>query len=301
MVRPLLAIFPLAVLVGLVGCDGGDSPDALEDLPPGAHILPGALGGVIGFPLLIQSEAKMLEASFFSVGREALVVESAEIVGDTLDVFSMTTPASLTVEPRKGISFPITFRSPGRGIYLADLVVKSNAVDYPELRIQLVAPSAGVRVPEEPDIQPFETTVEVQASSAWADIPVALVRIYNLGGMSLQLAEYALEDPSNFRFLSGTAVPGLDCSVSGACVPANVGDGQGCCGGLHCVTEDVTPAPITGTCSPIFVSRGSFVGFGVTWTNDAVTGVPYSAGVQIRSNDPKPGRDLITVTVNGTR
>ena len=131
-------------------------------------------------------------------------------------------------------------------------------------------------------------------------MPAALVRIYNLGGASLELASYTLADTTNFRFLDGTAIPGIDCSISGACVPAT-GAAQGCCGVLNCVPEEPPASQIVGVCSPVLVARGRFVVFGVTWAQGASSGA-HSTDLVIVSNGPIPNEPVSTVvTIHGTK
>jgi len=294
MARRAVSFFMTALAFGLVGCNDDTPAPAIDELPQLPQILPNAQEGVIGFPLTLQGDSPTLDAVFVNGGMDDLVISNAAISNDSHGVFSMTMPQSLTVESRHAIGFPVTFTSPGRGIYIGDLVVTSNAANFPSLTLQLVAPGAGLRIPDVADIEPFETTVQVQAV-AGLEVPAAMVRLYNLGGSSLEITGYTLSDTTNFRFLKGTALPSTACNILGACVPASPTDKRGCCGVLQCVTE--SPA-VDGVCSPVIVARGRFVLLGVTWTDTAAAGA-HTTDLAIASNDPD--QSVLTVSVTGTR
>ncbi|MBI5510545.1 MAG: hypothetical protein HY903_17450 [Deltaproteobacteria bacterium] len=294
MTRRALAILTAAMSVTIAAC-GSDTPaPAAEQLPQAPQILPNAQEGVIGFALSVQGESQSVDAVFVNGGTDPLVLTSIELVPHQTTAFTLghVEPASLTVESRHAIGIPISFTCPGRGVYLADLVIKSNAANYPELTLQVVAPGAGLRVPEAADIEPFESTVTL-ATTAGLAVPAGLVRLYNLGGASLELQRYSVVDTTNFAFLSGTAVPGAVCAPGAACVPVS-GAAQGCCGNLTCVAE---PAP-PGNCESILLGPGRFIVFGVTWASGAQSG-SHTSAVLIQSNDPDTA--TLDVTVSGTK
>jgi hypothetical protein len=286
---------------GLAGCNDSAPQAAVDALPKLPQIMPNAQEGVIGFLLKEQGDAQTIDAVFVNGGMDPLIISNAEITSDTHHVFSMEMPASTTIESRRAIGYPITFTSPGRGIYLADFVVTSNAANFPTLTLQLVAPGAGLDILDYPDIEPFETSVQIQ-NIPGASVPAALVRIYNLGGASLELMSYTLADTANFRFLVGTAIPGdvckrgATCTVKAATAAAPDLDGEGCCGALECLTE--TSQPLVGVCSSVLIARGRFVLFGLTWADAATPGL-HTTDLSIASNDTH--HPVLTVTVSGTR
>lgn len=293
MVRQAGIVFAMVCSLGLAGC-GDDSSSPVDDnLPQAPQIFPSATSGVLGYALTLQGESETLDAVFVNGGKDNLVISSVTLENLTANVFVMTQPdaAALTVKSKKAIGIPIKFTSPGRGVFLGDLVVKSNAANLPEIRLQLVAPGAGDRVPDVADIELFESSVTI-ANVAGLNVPAALVRLYNLGGASLDLNGYSIAD-ANFAFLSGTAVPGADCTPTGQCVPSE-GSAAGCCGGLTCEVEANAQA---GLCQSINVPRGRFVTFGVTWAIGAPLGA-HEGDILITSNDPDSS--VVTVHVTGT-
>ena len=156
---------------------------------------------------------------------------------------------------RNAIGIPITFTSPGRGVFLASLVFDSNAENIPTYELEVVGPGAAYDYdisPIEPDIEFFEDPVMVEPTAAFAQ-PAAFARFYNLGGRTLTVTDYELSDATNFKFLDGTAEPGARCVYGAICNPDAPPSPECCNGGLTCRCRDFEADGVT--CSEIIAQE----------------------------------------------
>jgi hypothetical protein len=305
--KPPTVLLVLLLVVFAVGCDETTDPGCT--LPTRPQLAPNSPAGVIGFELIRIHESSSLDAVFINGGCEDLQINLDSITltepGGTSH-FSLgdVSPASGRVEARGAFGIPITFTSPGRGVYLATLSFTSNAENLPSYELDLVAPSGESPIPDEPDIEPFEEAVAVEASAAFAE-PAAFVRFYNLGGKTLQVSNYTLGDDTNFTLLDGTATPSAPCIYGKVCGETD-GLDQGCCeGGLtcRCLSFDTGSSTCLDTegdqvCSTVNVTSGQFAILGIQLTDAAAAGT-HSTTLEISSNDPD--HPVTSVTVTGTK
>ncbi|MEE8410547.1 MAG: hypothetical protein V3T05_13170 [Myxococcota bacterium] len=301
----LVAIGVSLTLGAAVGCGDDDPKFPADTLPQRPQIRLNAQAGVVAFGLTVDTETDVIDIVFNNGGKDDLVIEKESdirVVGRDAAAFVLQTvmPAiddesrTRIVASREALTVRLAFTPNGRNVYLGTLIVESNAENFPSIEIELVGPGAGARVADAADIFVFETT-SVLSMQAGVDVPVGLVRFFNLGGSgpdastaTLVIDAYTLSDSTNFAFLSGTAVAGAVCDVAGVCVPdTTAGQTQGCCGGLEC----------DGTCDAVRVVSGQFVVFGVRLTDAAPSGGADTT-VTIESNDPDEPQ--VTITIDGT-
>jgi hypothetical protein len=275
-------------------CSDDSTPPAVlcDDLPQAPQILPNAQGGVVAFGLVTASEILTTDVVFINGGQDDLVASDMSIEGRDAEQFEIVnvTPESRTAECAGSLAARVRFTAPDSAegaVYIARLVVESNASNFQTLELELVAPCAGERVASEAKLALVESSVDVQAIPGLA-APAAVIRYYNVGGDTLVVDGYAIDDAASFRFLTGTEVPGAACESGGVCEPGD-DQAQGCCGTppLACTNE---------VCAATRVVSGDFVLFGVRFTDQA-SGGETTTQVTISSNDPA---SPATVNVTGT-
>jgi len=234
----LLSLMALTTL----GCDDSVEGCTLPDQNP--QLSPNFVAGVMGFELARLQEFNTLDAVFINGGCQALELDLASVRLEGPDAaefdLGVVFPEDGRAAARRAVGIPVTFTSPGRGVFLTTLRFDSNAENFPTYELDLIGPGADGRIPEEPDIEFIEDPVEVAPSAALLDpltdepLPVAIVRFYNLGGGTLRVSDYTLADETNFTYLTGTAQPSAPCTYGGVCFPGD-GPERGCCmGGLAC-------------------------------------------------------------------
>jgi hypothetical protein len=267
------------------GCSDDSKPaeTLCSSLPQAPQILPNAQAGVVPFDMLTSGDMQTLDIVFVNGGQDDLAVSDVRVEGDDFTLLSVT-PDTRTVACAEALAVQVRFESPGPGVSLGRLVVESNAGNFSSLEIELVGPTAGSA--NAPEIAAFETEVNVEEIPG-VTVPAALIRYYNIGAETLVVDSYTVDDPTSFRFLSGTQVPGAACEADGVCEP-EAGQAQGCCG---------TPqlACVSNSCAPIRVVSGDFVLFGVRFT-EAATGTNLSTPVTIHSEDSRVQDAAVTVT-----
>ncbi len=258
----------------MVAACGDDTTPSVEPLPVEPHVYANALGGVYTFPLITAGQSKQETLTFSNGGQNDLVFSDVHLDPNTAPwTLGAVVPASLRVETGGALGAPITFAPALRGVYLTRLSVTSNAVNYPSLEIAIIGPAPSDPPSVLPDIEVFEATVELAPRPDLA-FEVAVIRYINLGEESLTVSGYTIADTTNFRFLTGTAVPGAPCDPAGVCSPAGA-QTQGCCGNLTCDN---------GACSDLTVGYGEAVIFGVRLTQSAGGATGLTTTVDILSN-----------------
>jgi hypothetical protein len=300
----LLSLVALTTL----GCDDEVDGCGLDFDEP--QINANALAGVLGFELARLQESNTLDAVVINGGCKPLELDldSVRLEGADAAEFELgpVFPEDGSALARRAVGIPITFTSPGRGVYLSTLVFESNAENIPLYELDLIGPAADGRIPDEADIEFFEDPVEVAPSAALLDadgnaIDVAIIRFYNLGGRSLRVSNYNLVDDSNFAFLDGTAEPSAACTYSKVCLPGD-GAAQGCCeGGLACRCLEFAldgQTCNTSQCSAVNVTSGQFSILALQWAEGTPTGT-HSTTLEISSNDPDT--PVASVTITGTK
>ncbi len=316
----LVALSALGVC--LAAACNGDGPADSADLPSEPQLLPNSQAGILGFRLVPRNESNRVEAVFINGGKKTLKVDLTRLrlEGPGASAFTLgaVVPASGEVRSKEAMGIPITFTSPGRGVYLATLVVESNAENLPVYRLDLVGPGGDFVIPDAPDIAFFEDPVPIEQETV-LPVPAAVVRFYNLGGRSLNVYEYELSNTTTFRLLRGTAQPGVVCSYGAICGP---GDGleQGCCeGGLRCRCNDyyldgstcvcVTPSYPTepppanvtceqrdATCADVIITSGQFNALAVVFTDPPPASGTHTTELRVHSNDPDSPIAVVDVT-----
>jgi hypothetical protein len=293
----------VALLLGsAVGC--GDSKTAECDLPQKPQIVPNAQAGIMGFELTRAGQTSRLDAVFVNGGCEPLIVDTAQVHienATTDNVFSIGTiyPETGTVSTRGALGIPLSFSPEERGVFLATLVVESNAENYPEYRLELVGPGTAINIPDHADLEFFEREVTIEQTPSVAQ-PAAIVRFYNLGGRSMSISQYALSDTDTFRFLAGTAQPSAACNPDAVCSPGD-GPEKGCCaGGLRCNCTSGDVPCSSAQCANVIVTSGRFNLLGVVFTDTASAG-DHTTTLTISYEGANGETETESATINGTK
>ncbi|MEK7703593.1 MAG: hypothetical protein AAB426_01430 [Myxococcota bacterium] len=181
----------------------------------------------------------------------------------------------MSIASRDSLDLRVQFDPAARGAFRAELVVASNAENYPTLRIELVAPATEGAVPCEsstmtcvPDIAAIDDALSVTGSASVTSM--VLARLFNVGGAPLRIDGYAISgaDASAFAFPAGTATPGVSCTPEGGC-PA----------GASCLAEQGGG----NACAPVWLSAG--LGLVVPVEYVAIATGSHMADLTITSND----------------
>src|SRR5436189_270736 len=72
-------------------------------------------------------------------GRQPPVISSVTIAGQDVARFTLGQPIDSTVNPRSATSIPITFHPTTAGGYVANVTINSNADNFPEFVVDVVA------------------------------------------------------------------------------------------------------------------------------------------------------------------
>jgi hypothetical protein len=257
----------LAALLGVVlvfaSCGDDDSGGGSEPpLPKKPQILPNPDTGFLMFAL---TEANDPQGTDFPLvlgngGQGDLEITSATIQdpgSGGASAFSLDPLSSTTVKSRQAVSLPVHFNPGARGVYIATLVVESNAENTPTLEVQLIGPAATtlVQANPKPDIESFEAVAEATLFEG-ASEGIAFVRYVNLGPGLLHVVDYAITDDTDnaFSLQSGVAAPSAECAsacpvtaIPAGCNPILLGPGD-----FVILPVDYTP-PATGTHTATFV------------------------------------------------
>lgn len=267
----------ISALAFFSACGDDEKPPVLN-LPQKPQVFPSAAA------VIFEQTAQALSAqdgiALNNGGRDNLVITNIEIINATAPVFQLgnVPTADRTVKSTAALFIPVTFNSPGRGVYLATLVIDSNAENFPHLEVEIIAPGTANPVPNSPDIVLFESNVDVIAELG----NVAFVRFYNLGSPTsvLHINGYNLNNntASAFAFPNGTPTPGA------ACVSTDLS----ACPGVGNCTNNV--------CDPVSLVGGSFIVLSVNYTPPAAG--THTVDVEIESDDPDSPSVSATVTGN---
>ncbi|OGQ78933.1 MAG: hypothetical protein A2289_04090 [Deltaproteobacteria bacterium RIFOXYA12_FULL_58_15] len=300
--RAILNISFVSLFALASGCNGDDLECTLNSDEP--LLSTNAWEGVLGFDLSVEGASHRIDVVFVNGGCSELKidVDALRLQGEGAGVFHIgeVDPPSGKVAPRGDFIVPITFTSPGRGVYIAELVVESNAANLPVYTLELVGPGAGQRIPDEPDIEFFTSEVTLE-DNPFVSVPAGIVRFYNLGGRTLTVDSFVLNDTTNFAFLGGSVDPGATCEYGAICGPGD-GPGTGCCaGGLKCRCEEFNANGVDceiPSCADVTVTTGLFHIRGVQFTAEAAAG-SHSTTMDVYSNDPDT--DPASVNLTGTK
>jgi hypothetical protein len=298
--------------IGVAACDPSPGPFT-EDLPKGAYLYTET--ETVVFPLRVAGETHVRDVVFVNGGLQKVRLRDVRLEqsGAAFEVLSTVPrfPDVREIEPRGALGVRVQFESPGRGVVMATLVVESDAANNQAMEIELVGLGADEPLPAVPDIARFESNVEITERSGF-DVPVALARFANLGGETLELTQYTLDDTVGFRILPGTPIPSVSCDPAGACDPP-AGAAQGCCdlacrgtcnGGLWDGQACSSPCPglklgdpevecLDLTCAPVRAVSGGYVVVPLGFADPNGAGA-YGFSLTVHSNDGNP-----TVHVSG--
>lgn len=267
-----------AAMVILPACDNGDGRAAEDPLPAAPQVIPTPLEGFVIFPLTSIDVPSVAHVLLSNQGRNALVIDHVTIEGRDAAVFTLlgVDAAGASIASRDSLDLRVQFAPLARGAFRADLVVTSNAENFAELRIELVAPATEGSVPCDhltascvPDIVAVDETLVATVDSSLAT-PTLLARVFNVGGAPLSLQRYAIAgtDAAMFRLPDGTATPGDVCTIELGC-PAGASCQAGA-GGSY-------------ACAPVWLSAG--IGLVVPVEYVATSAGSHSAELVISSSD----------------
>ena len=162
------------------------------------------------FPLTRSAAGTETEVDVVLVngGQQPLEISDLTIQGRDAAFFSFPpdspNPSPATAISGQAVSVRLQFAPDARGVFLAELLVTSNAENLPSAPIQLVGPgrsndTAGSAAPY---LAVWEDTTEALSTGQ------AFVRYFNLGDRSLGVTAYSLSDPEGaFSILAGTVSP----------------------------------------------------------------------------------------------
>lgn len=299
-------VFVAMVVAGTAGCPETD-PVINEDLIEGPQIFSSGNDGIVVFRLTPSGSTDTQDVVLVNGGRARMEIRKVRIEDPSAANFAIVSAVPTVpsvIHPREALGVRVSFTSPGRGLHLAQLIVESNADNFPTLSIDLVGPGAANPIPPEPDIERIKHPIEISPDTE--DGPgSAKVRYINLGGGMLVVSGYTLEDTDNFTILPDVPIPGIACTPEDACMPTD-GAPVGCCdlacrgtcdGGVWDTQACDAPCPPTTigepdvacldmTCDLVHVASGSYVVVPVTFTPAAPATGPYDVQFRIQSNDP---------------
>ena len=254
----------LALVVACNDSDDGDTQPA-DVLPLAAQLMPNPGTGFVVFPGLTRIGAtSTTTVAVLNGGQQTLDIAQVTLTGRDIDVITLepvSTPVA--VASRQTVGITLTFAPDARGVFLADLVVTSNAENLPAATFHVVGAAPADPLPAGADLALFEATpmtvvADVRTAGCGSEgalgscppsfvaRPVTFVRFYNLGGQSLTIDRFLLDAPPltngqpSFSYVPGTPVPGVPC----------VGTMASCDGGLSCRA---------GACEALSVRSGGFV------------------------------------------
>ena len=138
--RRLISLAMMAA--GAAACSGGDgAADAGPEFER-PQIWPDRAPLCLSYDLVRVGEVPSIPIQLENRGRQQLVIESAELVGDTRGFFTRRGPDRTVVETYDEALIQIDYRPTEPGWDYAELVIVSNAQNYPTLRVSVLARAA---------------------------------------------------------------------------------------------------------------------------------------------------------------
>ncbi len=269
-----LGVAVCCVVMGVACAD--DEVSTAEDLPDGPQLIN---PGFLAFGLTAPNAQKVSQIPIVNLGRDPLTISSVSIAGQDAARFTLGQPIESTINPRRATSIPITFRPNAVGGYVANVTINSNAANFPEFVVDVVAPSGNGN---DPNLQVADKTVSITVPAS-ASEGRGVLRYYNVGRESLIITGYAFtgSGAASFSLANGTPSPG------GACKLNDVDD---CDVGLFCKLD--APDATDGTCA-----------LSVPVADPVVLDIYYAGtGSQTANFRITPdGGSPVQVTVNGQR
>ncbi|MCA9553038.1 MAG: hypothetical protein KC933_23580 [Myxococcales bacterium] len=131
-----------ALTLAAAACSGEDTPaDAgpQYELP---QILPDVAPLCLNYDLIRVGDVRSIPVQLENKGRQQLVIESVEVEGDTRGFFTKNGPDLTVVETYEKALVQLNYQPTAAGWDYAELVVKSNAENYPTLRISVLGRAA---------------------------------------------------------------------------------------------------------------------------------------------------------------
>lgn len=269
-----LGVAVCCVVMG-VAC-GDEEVTTAEDLPDGPQLIN---PGFLAFGLTAPGAQKVSQIPIVNLGRDPLNISSVSIAGQDAARFTLGQPIESTINPRRATSIPITFRPTAVGAYVANVTINSDAANFPEFIVDVVAPSG---TGNDPNLQVADKTVSITVPAGAAE-GRGVLRYYNVGRESLVITNYAFTGGSaaSFSLANGTPTPGGDCKLN---------DVDDCAIGLFCKLD--APDATDGICA-----------LSVPVADPVVLDIYYSgtgsqtANFRITPDDGSP----VQVQINGTR
>ncbi|MEZ0310664.1 MAG: choice-of-anchor D domain-containing protein [Myxococcota bacterium] len=258
-----------------VAC-GDEEVSTAEPLPDGPQLVN---PGFLAFDLTAPGGQRVSQIPVVNLGRDPLTISGVSIAGQDATRFTLGQPIQSTVNPRQATSIPITFRPNVVGAYVANVTIASNAANFPEFVVDVVAPSGNG---DEPNLQVADKTVSITVP-AGAPEGRGVLRYYNVGRESLVITGYSFigAGAASFSLAQGTPTPGNACKLN---------DVDDCALGLFCKLEAADSTD--GTCA-----------LSVPVADPVVLDIYYAGtGTQTASLRITPdGGSPVLVTLNGQR
>ncbi|MEZ4271911.1 MAG: choice-of-anchor D domain-containing protein [Myxococcota bacterium] len=192
MSHPMLPRCNYAVLFLLLTTACGDgngklpSPDPLPQQP---QALPNV--AFVNFNATRAGFTSKTEVAIINGGIDNLVVSDVQIVDDTANVFGVVSilPTSQEVESQRSLGISLDFSPPTPGVYLARLLVTSNAQNVPNLEFEIIGAATSNPPSPAPTVSFFEKSAAPAAQLTDGSI---FVRFYNLGIRDLGISKYEI-------------------------------------------------------------------------------------------------------------
>lgn len=219
-----LQLATLCCVVMGVAC-GDDEVSTAIDLPEGPQLVN---PGFLAFRLTAPNATAISQIPIVNNGNKPLVINTVSIAGQDAARFTLGQPIESEIRPRSATAIPVTFRPNAVGAYVASVTINSNAANFPDFIVDLVAPAG---TGNEANLQVADRTVTITVPAGDTEAR-GVVRYYNVGKESLVITGYEFSGggAASFSLADGTPIPGKACTVNGL----------ECDLGLFCKLENAT-------------------------------------------------------------
>jgi hypothetical protein len=218
----------LGVEAAVVSC-GGDDNDIGNKLKEGPALVN---PGFLALPLTVPGKTRASAITIYNEGNQQLVISSITLSGQDKSVFTLGDASSMTADPRRATSIPVTFKPGSEGAYVANVTIESNAADFPSFVVDLLGPAGDNTAGSPAKLYAADKTVAVNADVGNGESR-GVLRYYNVGEESLIITKYDFGGPSkaSFSLATGTPIPGDPCTANGL----------ECQDSLFCLVPDLDP------------------------------------------------------------
>lgn len=127
-----------SILVVVAACSGesGEDGGVLFELP---QIVPEQTPLCLSYMDSVVNQPRTANLQLRNDGRQQLVIEGAQIVNDARSAFTVQGISPMTVESRESAIVQFIYQPPETGWDSAELMIASNAENYPMLRVFILA------------------------------------------------------------------------------------------------------------------------------------------------------------------